>query len=408
MTTKSAVRAPTLHKPRATAKRRSVPVEISVVMPCLNEEDSVGRCVHQAQEGIAATGLTGEVVVVDNGSTDRSADAAAAAGARVVSEPVRGYGRAYLRGFAAARGRLIVMGDSDGTYDFSRLDRLVAALGEGNDYVLGSRFTGTIERGAMPWSHRYLGNPVLTRLLNRFFGLSTSDAHSGMRAFTREAYERMELRCEGMEFASEIVIKAARAGLRIAEVPISYRPRVGESKLSALRDGWRHLRFLLLLSPRYLFILPGLALFALGMIGQSILLAGSLRVGGHDLDVHFSALFALMALLGSQALLCGAVGRWWSASVGLEPHGALSRWMEDGFSLERGLVASGMVFAFGLLVDVWVLADWIGRSLGPINLMRQALFALTMMVLGAQGAFASFLFALFRMRIHASGTPPVG
>src|SRR5580658_3920415 len=281
-------------------------VDISVVMPCLDEEARVGICVAKAFDGISRSGLRGEVIVSDNGSTDNSVAVAEAAGARVVHQPRRGYGNAYLKGFSEARGRYIVMGDSDDTYDFSVLDKLVEPLTTGADYVLGSRFGGEIKKGAMTFSHRYIGNPILTRILNRFFGLRSSDAHSGMRAFTREAYERMALRCEGMEFASEIVIKAARANLKVTEVPIIYHPRVGETKLNTLRDGWRHLRFMLLLCPQWLYIVPGVLLFALGMIGQTVLLQGHIAVGSHSLQVHFSALFALIAIVGSQALIFGA------------------------------------------------------------------------------------------------------
>ncbi len=220
-------------------------VELSVVMPCLNEEDSVRWCVERAWRGIGRAGLRGEVVVCDNGSVDRSVEVAQGAGARVVRESRRGYGRAYLTGIEASVGRVIVIGDSDYSYDFFELYRLVGPLFEGYDYVLGSRFTGTILPGAMPFLNRYVGSPVLTGMLNRLFGLDTSDAHSGMRAFTRSAYERMGLRCEGMEFASEIVIAAARAGLRVTEVPITYHPRLGDSKLRRWRDGARHVRFML-------------------------------------------------------------------------------------------------------------------------------------------------------------------
>jgi glycosyltransferase involved in cell wall biosynthesis len=218
--------------------------QLSVVMPCLNEEDSVPRCVERAWRGIERTGLDGEVVVCDNGSSDRSVERAERAGARVVNEPTRGYGRAYMTGIEASVGELIVIGDSDCSYDFFELHRLIGPLRDGYDYVLGSRFAGTILPGAMPLLNQYLGNPVLTGLLNRLFGLDTTDAHSGMRAFTRSAYERMRLRSEGMEFASEIVIAAAQAGLRVTEVPITYHPRMGESKLRRFRDGARHVHFM--------------------------------------------------------------------------------------------------------------------------------------------------------------------
>lgn len=227
-------------------------VDISVVMPCLNEEQSVGWCVERAWRGIERAGLRGELVVCDNGSFDRSVEVAERAGARVVHQPKRGYGLAYLTGIEASVGRIIVIGDSDSSYDFLELDRLIAPLFDGYDYVLGSRLAGTILPGAMPFINRYFGVPALTGVLNRLFGLHTTDAHSGLRAFTRSAYEQMGLRCEGMEFASEIVISAARAGLRVTEVPITYHPRVGDSKLHRWRDGMRHLRYMFgeALSPR--------------------------------------------------------------------------------------------------------------------------------------------------------------
>lgn len=227
-------------------------VDLSVVMPCLNEEVSIAWCVQRAWRGIERSGLVGEVVVCDNGSVDRSVELAEGEGARVVREARRGYGRAYLTGIEASVGRIVVIGDSDYSYDFFELHRLVRPLFEGYDYVLGSRFAGTILPGAMPFLNRYLGNPVLTGLLNRLFGLDTSDAHSGMRAFTRDAFERMGLRCEGMEFASEIVIAAARARLRVTEVPITYHPRLGHSKLRRWRDGARHVHFMVAewLSPK--------------------------------------------------------------------------------------------------------------------------------------------------------------
>jgi hypothetical protein len=376
-------------------------VDITVVMPCLDEEASVGTCVAWAWEGIARTGLRGEVIVADNGSTDRSVAVAEAAGARVVREPRKGYGNAYLAGFAAARGRFIVMGDSDGTYDFREIDRFVAKLDEGYDYVLGNRFGGDMAKGAMPWTHRYIGNPVLTGVLNMFFGLRSSDAHSGMRAFTRESLERMELCCEGMEFASEIVIKAARAELNVAEVPIDYGERTGQSKLKSLRDGWRHLRFMLLLCPKWLFLVPGITLFTIGMVGQSVLLPGRLELGSVRLDVHFNVLFAMTALLGAQAIMFGIFCRTYATTLGLDRPNRLTRWVTESFTLERGLAASLLVFAFGLTIDIWVLTDWLNNNMGPLDAVRQALYALTLVVLGTQGVFASFFLSFFGMKMHA-------
>jgi glycosyltransferase involved in cell wall biosynthesis len=379
----------------------SAPVDISVVMPCLNEAESVGICVTKALEGIRRTGLTGEVIVSDNGSTDGSALVAREAGGRVVHQPRRGYGNAYLKGFSEVRGRFIVMGDSDDTYDFSELARLVEPLRDGtSDYVLGSRFGGEILKGAMTWSHRYVGNPILTGTLNRFFGLKSSDAHSGMRAFTREALDRMSLCCEGMEFASEIVVKAARAQLRVSEVPITYHPRIGESKLNGVRDAWRHLRFMLLLSPNYLFILPGLVFFVLGFVGQTALLVGSVSLGHHSLQVHFSILFALLTLAGSQAVIFGVFARTYAKSIGLDEPSALSDWVERDFSLERGLLVGGLFVFAGLAIDIAILVEWIDRNLGALDAVRPAVYALTLFVLGLQLIFAAFFLSLFHVKTH--------
>lgn len=397
----------TLHIGRET-------VDVSVVMPCLNEEKSVGTCVTKALEGIRRTGLCGEVVVSDNGSTDNSVAVALAAGARVVRQPLKGYGNAYMLGFAEARGRFIVMGDSDDTYDFTQIDGLVAPLRAGTaDYVLGSRFGGEILKGAMSFSHRYIGNPILTGVLNRFFGLKSSDAHSGMRAFSREALDRMRLRCEGMEFASEIVVKAARAHLRVAEVPIVYHPRVGESKLNGVRDAWRHLRFMLILAPNWLFIYPGLLLAGSGFVGQSILLQGPVHLAAHSLQVHFSLFFALMTIVGFQALVFGVFARTYSKSVGFDKASRLSDWVEKDFSLERGLVTGGLFFIAGLAVDVGIFFEWVNRSMGTLDAIKPALFAMSFMAIGAQMLFAAFFLSIFRIKVHAvdhtaetSASPP--
>ena len=239
---------------------------VSVVMPCLNEEETVGACVAKAVGWLERRGIPGEVLVVDNGSTDRSVEIAEDAGARVIHERRRGYGQAYLRGFAEARGDYIVMGDSDDTYDFSDLDALVAPLDRGADMVLGNRFAGGIANGAMPWAHRYIGSPIINFVIRLFFGTRIGDSQSGLRAFRRGVTERLGLRSSGMELASEMIVSASRAGLTIAEVPAPYAIRRGESKLNTVRDGWRHLRYLLLAAPDFLFTLPGAAFVVLGVL----------------------------------------------------------------------------------------------------------------------------------------------
>lgn len=359
------------------------PIAISVVMPCLNEEATIGACITRAQEGLARLGLPGEIVVADNGSTDRSRDIARSMGARVVAVPVKGYGQAYRGGIAAARGRIVVMGDSDDTYDFSKLDQLVAPLDSGADLVLGSRLKGDITPGAMPWLHRYVGNPLLSALLNFIYRTRISDTHSGFRAFRREAYLALGLKSTGMEFASEMLIVAARAGWKMAEVPIAYLPRAGESKLRTFRDGWRHLRLLLLYSPTHLFTVPGLAMVAAGFAIELVLVRGPLVVAGQFIDFHYMFVGALLASLGTQVVLLGTFAKAWND---------MPRW----FTLERGLVAGGGAVAAGFLVNLAILVQWLVAGFGPAGAVRPAILGLTLIVIGAQLAFASFYLDLLR------------
>ena len=315
------------------------------------------------------------------------------AGATVVREAARGYGNAYMTGFRAARGRIIVMGDSDDSYDFTALSALVDKLGEGYDYVLGSRFGGEIREGAMTWSHRYIGNPILTGILNRFFGLKSSDAHSGMRAFTREALDRMNLGCEGMEFASEIVVKAAQAELRVAEVPIVYHPRIGESKLNSLKDGWRHLRFLLLLSPTYLFLLPGIAMLVAGVIGEGVVLAT--ENGGTT--ANLSDFFAFLAVIGAVTIVLGLYTQMFLQSLGLHGKSRLSLWLDRSFSLERNLAISVLVVVAGLVIDVNL---WVVGGLNQGSGAKWAVVSVMLIAMGLVLFFGSFFLSIFRVRIR--------
>src|SRR5689334_3693858 len=270
------------------------PPLVSVVIPCLNEAETITECVTRARAALEGNGLHGEVVVADNGSTDGSPELAERAGARVVHEPRRGYGSAYLAGFAAARGDRIVMADADLTYDFREIPRFLEKIDEGADFVIGNRMA-KIHPGAMPWLHRYVGNPVLTGILNLFFGVGVDDAHCGMRALRRDVLPRFDLRTTGMEFASEMVIRAGKEELEITQIPIEYRPREGESKLSTWRDGWRHLRFLLVHSPTHLFLLPGAILSFLGLV---VLLGVLARVNvlGRQWDIHAMIAGSMLAI----------------------------------------------------------------------------------------------------------------
>ncbi len=375
------------------------PVEISIVLPCLNEEDAIGGCIDTIQSVIVAEHLNAEILVVDNASTDRSAEIARAHGARVVSQPVRGYGNAYQKGFAEARGRVIVMADADNTYDFTEMRSLLAPLGQGYDMVVGNRFTGRMSPGAMTWSHRYIGNPLLSGLLNVLFHTGIHDAHSGMRAFTREAYQRMDLRTSGMEFASEMVINAAKMGLRITERPIAYHPRIGESKLNTMRDGWRHLRFMLLYSPTHLFLLPGALLTGSGLLALTLLLPGPFPLFGHGWDLHAMVLACLVTLLGSQIISLGLFARFFSLTEHLDgERDRLLHWLDRVVTLERGLGVGALVTLPGVVLDATIFAQWLAVRLGPLNDVRPAIYATTLIALGMQIIFGSFFLSLVRAR----------
>ena len=371
-------------------------LEVSVVMPCLNEAGSVAQCVEKARRALERAGLAGEVVVADNGSTDGSVELAERAGARVVHAPTRGYGAAYLEGLKAARGRCLILGDADGTYDFDDVPAFVAKLNEGNDLVLGSRFGGEILPGAMPWLHRYVGNPVLTGILGVFFGQHVSDAHTGMRALTREACERMRLRTSGMEFASEMIAAAIRQGLRIAEIPIVYHPRAGESKLRSFRDGWRHLRFMLLLSPTPLFLVPGLAAIAVGLAGILALLPGPVRLGALTFDYHFMFVASALAMLGVQLVVLGLAAKTWARAELLDRGDRWLAFLDRWFTLERGLLLGLGVLAAGLGINAKILVDWLAGGRGELFAVRPALAGLTLLVVGAQVAFGSFFISVIR------------
>jgi glycosyltransferase involved in cell wall biosynthesis len=380
--------------------------EISVVVPCLNEEEGVGAAVVDAWEGIARSARSGEVIVVDNGSTDRSAEIAAEHGATVVSEPRRGYGSAYLAGLAAAQGEYVVMADADGTYPLRELPRFVDALEGGSDLVLGSRFQGTIHAGAMPWSHRRLGNPILTRMLNVLFGVHVSDAHCGMRAVRRGALPRLELHSTGMEFASEMVFKAFRRHLAVSEIPIDYFPRVGESKLSRFADAWRHMRFMLLYSPSWLYFLPGGILLLLGLLGMLALAGGPVDVLGHRWQIHAMLAFMALTLIGTQIVQLGVFART-IAMVHFGERDELIEWFRPRVSLERGLLAGSVVTlaGFGILVAVFV--SWAEGGFGTLAHEYATALGFTLLGLGVQIVFASFFLALLVTRAAGTDSPEV-
>jgi glycosyltransferase involved in cell wall biosynthesis len=381
----------------ATAQHESE-VEVSVVLPCLNEADAVGSVVREAFEGLDALGVSGEVIVVDNGSTDSSAAHAAAAGAQVVREARRGYGSAYLAGLRAARGEYVVLADADGTYDLRRLGDLVEPLQEGQrDVVLGSRLRGTIEQGAMPWSHRWIGNPLLTRFLNLVYGIGVSDAHCGIRALRRSAVPRLGLHATGMEFASEMVLKAARNGLEVGEVPVPYRRRKGHSKLSRYRDAWRHVRLMLQHSPTALFLLPGGLLFLVGAIVMLALAGGPVTVDGRAWEIHSMIVGSIATLVGAQIVQLGVIARTYAVAHEQERDALLER-LWDRVRLEHGLVAGGAVLVAGLAVLGFVVARWTLHGFGDLHEEHLSVLALTLTGLGTQVVFTSFLLSIIGWR----------
>jgi hypothetical protein len=373
-------------------------VDVSVVIPCLNEAQTIERCVVSAREVLEQHHIPGEVVVVDNGSDDGSADLAQRAGARVVQESRRGYGSAYLAGFAAARGDRIVMADADLTYDFNEIPRFLEKLEDGAELVIGNRMA-KIHKGAMPWLHRYVGNPLLTGILNLFYRAGVEDAHCGMRAVRRDVLPRLDLQTTGMEFASEMVIRAAKQDLSIAQLPIEYHPREGESKLSTWRDGWRHLRFLLVHSPTHLFLLPGAFLSLLGALVLLTVLA-RIDVFGRQWDLHAMIGGAMLTVVGTQVLALGLSAR----AYGVYVLGERDEWFERlrrRFRLEHGLLAGAAIFVAGLVLGGVIVGKWIERGGGQLSEARLGLLAATLVIVGIQVFFASFLLSILGLRRHS-------
>jgi glycosyltransferase involved in cell wall biosynthesis len=381
--------------PAAGSGDRFSTVRVSVVIPCLNEAENIEACVTRALTAMREAGIAGEVVVADNASEDDSAALATAAGARVVHEPRRGYGSAYQAGFAAARGEYIIMGDADLTYDFEEIPRFVEQLDAGAELVMGDRMKN-IHPGAMPWHHRYIGNPVLTGILNVFFRTGVSDAHCGMRGLRRDILPRLDLRTTGMEFASEMVIRASKEKLDIREFPIEYHPRGGESKLSSFRDGWRHLRFLLVHSPTHLFILPGAVMAAIGAL-ISLLVLSQVHLFGRSWDLHTMIAGALLTIIGTQVVALGLAAH----AYGKYFMGERDPWfdgMRERFQLEHGLLLGGGVAFAGLVIGAVIVIEWASRDFAALSEQRLAIAAATLLIVGLQIFFSSFLLSILGLR----------
>jgi glycosyltransferase involved in cell wall biosynthesis len=374
---------------------------VSVVIPCLNEAESIEDCVRSARGVLEQSGLSGEVLVADNGSEDGSGELAEKAGARVVHEARRGYGSAYLAGFAAARGRYIVTADADQTYDFAEIPRFVAQLEEGADMVIGNRMNNILP-GAMPWLHRYIGNPILSSFLNLLYRSGVHDAHCGMRALRRDTLPRLRLRSTGMEFASEMVVRAVKEELKVAEFDIDYRPRAGESKLSSFRDGWRHLKLLLVNSPTALFMVPGLAMLVLGLLGMVLSLTG-LTLFGREWQIHATIAAALLTIVGAQVVVLALSARAFAVEALGEKPDRLLAWGRRHLRIEHGLVAGGLVFLCGLAIGGVIVGIWINRGFGELSEDRLVVFAAVLIILGLQTIFSSFFLSIIGL---ARGAAP--
>ena len=393
-------------EPTAIADR-SAP-EVSIVIPCLNEAETIEGVVREVQAAVEKNGLSAEVIVADNGSSDGSQQIAARLGAKVISVVERGYGSALRGGIFAARGRYIIMGDADGSYDFSSIGTFVDKLRQGNDFVMGNRFKGGIQPGAMPWKNQWIGTPALSRIANLFYRTGIGDVNCGLRAFTKPAFVKMNLQTTGMEFASEMVVKASLHRLRIAEVPTILRPdmRTRRPHLKPWRDGWRHLRFMLLYTPAWLFLVPGAAMFAVGVIGSALLLPGPLRIGAAAFDIHTLLLMAFLIIVGYQVIVFAVSTRTFATETGLLPPSPVLSGLYRYVRLETGLLLGGLATLVGLAGVLIAAIAWsrVGfQQLDPDTTMRQLIPAVVLLSIGVQTVFASFFLSMLGLHTSQRG-----
>ncbi len=381
-------------------------IELSIVMPCLNEAETLATCIRKARGFLERNFVAGEIVVADNGSTDGSQSIAVAEGARVIDVPRKGYGAALGGGIAAARGKYVIMGDADDSYDFANLGPFLEKLRDGHPLVMGNRFQGGIAPGAMPALHRFLGNPVLSFVGRLFFSTTIGDFHCGLRGFDRQAIEALGLRAAGMEFASEMVVKATLSGLDVAEVPttLSRDGRNRPPHLRSWRDGWRHLRFLLLYSPRWLFLYPGLILMALGILATLFLLPGPVEIRpGVELDIHTMLVAAMCIIVGLQSISFAFIGRRFATNYGFIPRSASFGGLLEALSLERVLIVAIPLAVAGLAGLFWSVGHWAAEDFGPLaysTTMRIMIVSMTAFVTGLQLGLTGFLSSMINIPIR--------
>ena len=380
-------------------------VELTILMPCLNEAETIAVCVEKATDFLKRSGVVGEVLIADNGSTDGSQAIATGLGARVVPVADRGYGAALIGGIAAARGRFIIMGDADDSYDFANLSAFVERLRQGADLVMGNRFRGGIEPGAMPFLHRYLGNPVLSFIGRLFFRIPVGDFHCGLRGFNAESIRALGLKTTGMEFASEMVVRSALAGLTIDEVPTTLKPdgRSRPPHLKTWRDGWRHLKFLLMYNPRWLFFVPGATLCMLGILLAALLFYGPLQLNTTmELDLNTFVAACFMVVTGTQLISFGLLSRYYADITGILPRNTRADWLSRSISTDRLALNAGICFAAGVLFVGYALARWASVDFGPLTnseIPRIIVLGLTLVVIGLQAFFSAFLLGVLEIPV---------
>jgi len=389
--------------PTVAAEANGVECELTILMPCLNEAETLATCITKARTSLQNLNIDGEVLIADNGSTDGSQQIATSLGARVVQVERKGYGNALMRGIATARGKYVIMGDSDDSYDFTALGPFVEKLRAGYDLVMGNRFLGGIQPGAMPPLHRYLGNPVLTSIGRLFFKSPSGDFHCGLRGFNREAILALDLRTTGMEFASEMVVKSTLHDLRITEVPTTLQPdgRSRPPHLRSWRDGWKHLRFLLLYSPRWLFLYPGILLMFVGLVVALALLQGPIFIGGLGFDAQTLLYAAAAIILGFQAIAFGVFTKVFAISEGLLPEDPKLTFSKIKLNLEKGLIVGAVLILTGLACSVYSVWTWSRVSFGvldPTRTLRIIIPAITALIIGVQIVFSSLFLSVLGLR----------
>ncbi|TWI40120.1 glycosyltransferase involved in cell wall biosynthesis [Mesorhizobium tianshanense] len=381
------------------------PLELTILMPCLNEAETLAICIGKAKAFLDKAQISGEVLIADNGSTDGSQQIAAARGARVVQVARKGYGAAILGGIAAARGRFIIMGDADDSYDFGALEAFVSRLRDGADLVMGNRFQGGIESGAMPPLHRYLGNPVLSFVGRLFFRIKTGDFHCGLRGFNIDSIRKLDLQTTGMEFASEMVVRGALAGLRIEEVPTTLKPdgRSRPPHLRTWRDGWRHLKFLLVYNPRWMFFIPGTVLCGLGTLFAALLVFGPLTVIDNlSLDLNTFVAACFMVVTGVQLITFGVISRYYAEITGILPRSRRSDWLTRTMSTDRLAANAGICFAGGVLFFGYAVLRWAHLGFGPLDdseIPRIVVLGLSLIVISFQAFFSAFLLGVLEIPV---------